>query len=75
MDKVLHQFFNVIGAAVSEVALGLRPDTFIGIEFWRIGGEVFDAQARVLPQQVLQRFPMVSAGVVQQGNHWPAQMP
>ena len=35
---------------------------------------MFDAQARVSPQQVLQRFPMMGAGVVQQGNHWPIQM-
>ena len=35
---------------------------------------MFDMQARVLPQQFLQRFPMVGTRVVQQGKHWPFQM-
>jgi len=34
---------------------------------------VFDAP-RMSPQQVLQRFPVMGAGVVQEGNHWPLQM-
>jgi len=36
---------------------------------------VFDPQPRVLPQQVSQGFPVMGSGVVQQGNHWPSQMP
>ena len=73
-DEILHQLLDIVGTSVSEVALGLRPYAFIGIEFRRVRGEVFDAQARVSPQQVFERFPMVGAGVVQQGNHWPLQV-
>jgi len=64
VDKIFHEFFYVIGAAISQIALGQGPHPFIGIEFRRIGWEVFDAQTRVLAQQFLQRFPMVGAGVV-----------
>jgi len=36
---------------------------------------VFDPQTRVFPQQVIERFPVMRARVVQQNNHWPPQMP
>ena len=35
----------------------------------------FDPQTRRLPQQALERFAVMSAGVVQQGNHGPPRMP
>jgi hypothetical protein len=75
VDEVLHEFLNVIGPAVGEIVLGLRPDPLVGIEFWRIGRKVFDTQTWVLPQQISQGCSMVGAGVIQQGNHWPFQMP
>lgn len=74
-DEILHQLLDIIGAAISEIAFGLRPYPFIGIEFRRVGREVFDPQARVLPQQIFEWFPMMSARVVQQGNYWSPQMP
>ena len=74
MDEILHQFLDIVGTTISEVALGERPYTFVGIEFRGVGGEMFDTQTRVLPEQYLQRFPMVGARVVQQGNHWSLQM-
>ena len=74
MDEVLHQFLDIVGTTIREVALGQRPYPFVGIELRRVGREVFDMQARVLPQQFLQRFPMVGTRVVQQSNHWPFQM-
>ena len=44
VDEVLRQFLDIIGTTVSEVALGQRPYPFIGIEFRRVGREVFDMQ-------------------------------
>ena len=73
-DEVVHQVLDIIGTAVGEVALGQRPHSFIGIEFRRVGRKVFDAETGVLPQQFLQRFPVMGAGVVQQGDHRPLQM-
>lgn len=45
-DEVYNQLAEVVGPTVSEFALGERPNPLVGVEFRRVGGKVFIAQAR-----------------------------
>jgi hypothetical protein len=65
-DDGVHQFVPVERTAVGEFSFGERPNAFIGIEFWSVGGKVLDVQARVSTEKRCQRFPVVGGGVVQQ---------
>jgi hypothetical protein len=60
---VFHQIIDIVGTAISEFALGQRPDAFIGIEFRGIGGKVLDGETRVLTKEFLEWFPLMGAGV------------
>ena len=58
-------------AAIGQVPLGERPDSFIGIEFRGVGGEMLDVKTGMSAEQVLERFPVVSGGI---NDHRAAQM-
>lgn len=62
-------------AAIDEFPFGERPDAFIGIEFRGVGGKMLDVEARVLAQKVVERFPLVSGGIIQQRDDGTPQMP
>jgi len=36
---------------------------------------MLEVEARVSPQKVVERFSLVSGGIIQQNHHWAAQMP
>jgi len=36
---------------------------------------MLDVKTRVLPEQIVERFPVVSGGIIQQNHHRAAQMP
>jgi len=58
------QLGQVVGSAVGEAGLGLRPDPFIGVEFGGVGREAFQAQPGVFPAQVPYRLPPMATDVV-----------
>ena len=64
-----------MGAAIGQFPFGERPDAFIGIEFRGVGGKMLEVETRVSPQKVVERFPVVSGGIIQQNQHGTAQMP
>ena len=59
----------MIRAAIGQFALGQRPDPFVGVELRSIGRKVLPMETRVPVQELLQGFPLVSGGIVQQNNH------
>ncbi len=68
-DDAVHQLIHVERASVGEVAFGQRPNAFVGVELWGVGGKVLDVQARVPTEQPGQRRAMMGGGVVQQNDH------
>ena len=60
---------------MGQFPFGERPDAFIGIEFRGVGGKRLDVETRVLPPKVVERFPVVRGGIIQQNHDGPAQMP
>lgn len=74
-EDVFHQFVGMVRAAVGEFSFGQRPDSFIGVEVRGVGGEMLDAQAGMPPKQVLEWFPLVRGGIVQQHNERSPEMP
>ena len=60
---------------MGQFPFGERPDAFIGIEFRGVGGEMLEVETRVSPPKVVERFPVVRGGIIQQNHHGTAQMP
>jgi len=52
-DKIVHQLIEVVGAAIGQFPLGQRPHSLIGVEFGGVGGEVLDAQTRMLALELV----------------------
>jgi len=73
-DEILHQFMEVVGAAVGQFPLGQRPDSLIGVELGGVGREMLDVETRMLALELVQGLPLVGARVVQERNHRPPQM-
>jgi len=57
------------------LSLGQRPDSFIGVEFRGIGGNVFDGETWMLAQELPEGFPLVGGGIIQQHNDRATQVP
>ena len=52
-DDILHEFVEVIGPTVCELSFGQLLDSFIGVEFRGVGGEVLDQETGMLAQEFL----------------------
>jgi hypothetical protein len=73
-DDGPHQLIHVEGTAVGEVAFRQRPNALVGIEVGRVGGKVFDVQARVAAEELGERRAGVRGGVVQQNDDRTAEV-
>ena len=60
---------------MGQFPFGERPDSFIGIEFRGVSGKVLDVESGVLPEEVAERLPLVSRGIIQQRDDGTPQMP
>ena len=59
-DKVVHQLFHIVRATVGQISLGQGPDSLVGVEFRRVGGEVLDVKAAMAHLKFRERLPMMS---------------
>jgi hypothetical protein len=73
-DDILDQLLKIIGATIGKCAFRQRPDAFIGVEFRSIGGKLFDMQAAVLSQKLLERLSLVGGRIVQNNDHRAPQV-
>jgi hypothetical protein len=53
----------------------MRPDQFVGVEFWRVAGKPFEMQTGAPRLQGLHVWPLVNAAAVQHEDHLAAEMP
>ena len=67
-DDVFHQLIDILGAAIGEFPLGQRPNSFIGVEFRGVGGKMLDAETRVLTEELMEWFPLMGGGVIQEND-------
>src|SRR2546423_12140247 len=65
----------MVRAAIGQLALGQRPNPFVGVEFRSIGREMLQLETRVLIQKLLQRLPLMSGGIIQQNDNGATQVP
>ncbi len=68
-DDICHPRIDMVRAAIGQFAFGQRPDPFVGIEFRGVGGKMFDGETGVSAEQVVERFPVVSGGIIPQNDH------
>lgn len=74
-DDVFHQLIDMPGAAIGEFPFGERPDSFIGVEFRGVGGKMLDSETPVMTEELLEWFPLVGGGVIQENDEGAAQLP
>jgi len=67
---MVQQLIPIERAAVGQVALGQRPNAFVGVEFRGVSREVLDVQARVPVPELVQR----RGGIVEQDEDGTAQV-
>ncbi|MGA8223717.1 MAG: hypothetical protein WB780_18860, partial [Candidatus Acidiferrales bacterium] len=63
-DDVFHQLVDVLGTPIGELPFGERPNSFVGIKFRGIRGEMLDSETRVSNEEFLEWFPLMSGGVI-----------
>lgn len=73
-QELQHELVDVVGAAVRQAPLHQRPHPLVRVEFWSVGREVLEVQARVAPQQLDQRTTLVGLGAIQDGDDRPAKV-
>ena len=73
--EVAHQLFSREWAAVGEASLEMIPDLFVGVEFWRIGGEAFDMESGMASPQSVKRGSLVNGTAVPDQDDVSAEMP
>ena len=73
-DDRLHQLVHVERTTVGEVTFRQRPNSLVGIEIGRVGGKVFDVQARVAAEKLGERRAGVRGGVVEQNDDRTAEV-
>jgi hypothetical protein len=69
MIPFISSSIHVIRAAIGQFALGQRPDPFVGVKFWSIRRKMLQVETWILVQEILQRPPLMSRGIIQQNNH------
>lgn len=57
--KEFLELTQVQGIAVGHCPLEVSPDEFVGVEFGRVAGEPMSMQARVLTQELLDRWSLM----------------
>ena len=74
-DKILHEVVEVLGAAIGQVVFRQGPNTLVGIQLGCVGGEMLQAQTRVLPQELIPGCAFRGGGIVQKHDHGAAPVP
>ena len=65
---------NIVRLTVRERMLHGMPGGFDRIEFWCVGGQFLQMQARVSVAELMQSLPVVDRGTVPNDEHMAAQM-
>ena len=68
------QLGQIVGAAVGQGAFGQAPYAFVGIELWRVAGEIHHPQPRTLLAERLDGIAVVDGGVVEEQHEGAPQM-
>jgi hypothetical protein len=63
-----------LGQRLASARFARDQTPFIGVEFRSIGGKVFDMQAAVLSQKLLERLSLVGGRIVQNNDHRAPQV-
>jgi len=74
-DDDFHQFIHILGAAIGEFPLCQRPNSFVRIKFWSVGGEMLDLETPVLSEKFLEWLSLMGGGVVHENDDRAAQVP
>lgn len=72
--EVLFKLIKIVRTSVREGVLGRGPDTFIWVQFWRVGWQIFQVEPAVLASQLPHGFSLVNPTVVPQEDHVPTKV-
>src|ERR1700676_596979 len=75
MNDIFYQLLDILGAAVGQFPLCQRPNAFIGVELRSVGRKMLNAETRVSGEELLERFTLMSGGVIQEDDDGAAQVP
>jgi hypothetical protein len=75
MNDIFYQLLDILGAAVGQFPLCQRPNAFIGVELRSVGRKMLNTETRVSGEELLERFTLMSGGVIQEDDDGAAQVP
>lgn len=75
VDDAFHQIIDTLRAAISQFRLRQGPNPFIRVELGGVGRKMLDAETRMSSKELLERFPLMGGGVIQENDEGAAELP